>query len=332
MRSLRDGWVLAGIIAAAIALLAVVGPSPEKESKLSTTYNSDSNGVKAFYTLLGERLGNRVERLRDPYTNLPSDAKILVVVAPLDHKPIAPDEIDALQQWIRSGNTAIFITNSHENIPNQFEETQLFGKGFIYSFDSINIISNRGMRNYRNAVRLVDIISKHAGPKDLILFDEYHHAISRSPSFSILAHIGRQVKIGAVLAAVAILLLCYGRGRRFGAVRNLPSWENRRPGFDYVESIARLYARAGAADLAIDILTKSMRQELCVKFGLSTDATREAIVRQIELDGKVDLAQKVDKLLSINNAGQKLDNSELVYIAREIHAVEKELGLGGIIA
>ncbi len=346
MRISRDGWVLIGILLVAVVLLTLMGVGPEDQSRIPTTYNSGPYGVKAFYTLLGERLGGNVERLVDPYTLLPGNAAVVVVVAPLQLTPIETEEANALEAWVRAGGTAIFISDSLHGVPARFGTTRRLGKGFIYAFDSVKLISNKGMRDYRNAVRMVDVIEKHVpipmlrveGPpeasaaKDLILFDEYHHALGRSQKLAVIAHIHRQVKIGALVIVAAVLLLCYGRGRRFGAVRNLPSWENLRPGFEFVESVARLYQRAGAADLAAGILVKSLRQELCAKLGLAPDSPRAAIVRQIESDGRQETAIKIDRLLSMEQAGQKLGKSELVHVAREIHSVEKELGLGGIVA
>jgi hypothetical protein len=327
MRISRDGWVLIGIIIVAVVFLTIMGLGPEDESKVPTTYNAGRDGAKAFYTLLGDRLGNNVERLIDPYTSLPENAAVVVVVAPLQDTPIETVESDALEAWVRAGGTAIFISDSLEGVPARFGATRRLGKGYVYAFDSAKVISNKGMRDYRNAVKMVDVISQHSGPNDLILFDEYHHGLGRSQKLAVLAHLPRQVKIGALVIAAAILVLCYGRGRRFGAVRNLPSWENRRPGFEFVESVARLYQRAGAADLAAEILVKSLRQELCVKFGLSPDTPRAAIVRQIESDGRAETAARIDRLLSIEQAGQKLGKPELVHVAREIHSIESEMGI-----
>jgi len=330
MRISRDGWVLIGIIVVAVVFMTLIGLGPEKESKLSTTYNPGANGVKAFYTLLGERLGYRVERLLDPYTDMSRDAAVLVVVAPLGSEPIDADETDALESWIRAGGAAIFVSDSLAGVPARFGSTRKLGKGAVYALDSVKAISNKGMRDYRDAVKLLNILSKHAAPRDLILFDEYHHGLGRSQAEAALIHTQRQVKIGAVVIALAVLVLCYGRGRRFGAVRSLPSWESRRPGFEYVESVARLYERAGAADLAAEILAKSMRHQLCLKLGLSPDAPRETIVRQLESDGRQEIARKVDHLLASGQAGQKLSKPELVFIARQVHSIEEELGLGGI--
>jgi len=332
MRLSRDAQILIGVMVAAFVLLALMGPAPEKESDMSTSYNPGAKGVKAFYTLLGDRLGNRVDRLRDPYTSLPREAAVLVVAAPAEQAPIVTEESEALEEWIRGGGTAVFVSDSLKGVPARFGSTRKLGKGYVYAFNSLKAISNKGMRDGRNAVRMVDVVSAHAGPNDLILFDEYHHGIARSQKLAVVGTIARQVKLGALVVVAAIIVLCYGRGRRFGAVRNLPSWEHRRPGFEFVESIASLYERAGAAGLAAEILAKSLRQELCAKLGLPPDAARESIVRQLEADGRPEMARRVAALLASEQAGQKLGKQELLHVAREIHAVEKELGLGGIVA
>lgn len=328
MKVSRDAWLLIGIFLVLVVLLAVVTEPPKPSaSDLSTTYSTSPSGVKAFYTLLGERLGYNVERLETPYTELPNGSSTLVVVGPLKSIPITSDETAALEKWVSSGGTVVFISDALKNVPVDFRSSRRSGKGFVYAMNSRGVITNKGLRDRRNALKVLDIIAKHARPGDLVLFDEYHHGLSRSNAQALLAHMPPQVKFGVALIAVAVLALCYGHGRRFGAVRNLPSSQNLRPEFEFVESVARLYDRAGAADMAADILTQSMRQSLCHKLGLSSDAPREMIVRQLESDGHNQAAAKVDRLLAGAQAGQKLSKSELVHVAREINAVEKELGL-----
>lgn len=336
MRISRDGWVLVGVILAAVVLLTLIGVGPEQESTVSTTYNPGRRGVKAFYTLLGERLGRNVDRLVEPYTKLPDNAAVLIVVAPLQSTRIASEESDALEAWVRAGGTAIFVSDSLRGIPLRFHATRRLGEGFVYAFDSLDAISNEGMRDYRKAVRMVDIVFEHVPPsaipkprhsENLILFDEYHHGLGRSRKLAAIAHLPRQVKIGCIIVLAAIAVLCYGRGRRFGAVRNLPSWESQRPGFEFVEAVARLYARAGATDLAAETLAESLRQELCAKLGLAPDSATADIVRRLESDSRNEIAGRVDRVLSRVQAGQKLGKSELVYVAREIRAIETELGI-----
>lgn len=333
MRVSRDAWFLIGLfIVLAVLFAALAGPGRGVESDLSTTYSAGASGVKAFYTLLGDRLGYNVARLEDPYTQLPERTAALVVVGPLSAVPIVAEERAALERWIRAGGTAIFISDSLAKVPARFGSTRKLGKGFVYAINSRRVVTNKGVRDYRNALKVVSIIAEHARPGDLILFDEYHHGLGRSKTEALLIHTQRQVKIGVVVIAAGLLALCYGRGRRFGAVRNLPASGSLRPEFEFVESVARLYDRAGAADVAAEILIQSMRHGLCAKLGLSPDAPRQIIVRQLESDGRAQTARSVDRLLGYEQAGQRLSKSELLHVAREIHTIEKELGLGGIVA
>lgn len=336
MRVSRDAWILIGLILAAVCFALIAGPGQGPESDLSTSYSNAASGTKAVYTLLGDRLGYNVDRLEQPYNEMPPNAAVLIVVAPLEQIPITPEERSALDEWIQAGGKAIFISDSLESIPAHYGSTRQFGKGFVYAINSRSVISNKGARNYRNALKVVNIIAEHATPPqpspekgggNLILFDEYHHGLGRSEFQTILIHTGRHVKLGAVVVAVALLALCYGRGRRFGAVRNLPSYQNRRPEFEFVESVARLYERSGAADLAADILVKSLRQSLCLKLGLSSDAPRHLIVQRLESEEQKDAATRVDRLLAYEQAGQRMSKAELLRVAQEIHSVEKELGL-----
>jgi hypothetical protein len=333
MKPSRDAWFLIGLFIVLAVLFAVLmGPSPQGESDLSTSYSPGASGVKAFYTLLGDRLGYNVARLQAPYTEMPAGASVLVVVEPLDVVPIVGEERNALERWIRGGGTAIFIADSLKNVPARFGSTRKLGKGFVYAINSRRAVTNKGVRDYRNALGVVDIIAQRARPHDLVLFDEYHHGLGPSKTVALLIHTPRQVKLGVVVIALALLALGYGRGRRFGAVRSLPASESRRPEFEFVESVARLYDRAGATDLAAEILVRSMRQGLCRKLGLSPDAPRQTIARQLESEGREQTARTVDRLLEYEQAGQRLSKSELVHVAREIHSVEKELGIVPIVA
>lgn len=329
MRPSRDALLLIGLLAIAVIFALTIGADRGKESDVSTSYSSFGSGVKAMYTLLGDRMGYNVDRLLVPYTDMPKEARVLVVVAPLRSSPISSKEHPALDKWIRAGGTAVFISDSLINIPARYGTSRPMGKGFVYAINSRKAITNKGVKDYRNALKVVNIISEHAKPGDLVLFDEYHHGLGRSKLQSVLLNTQRQVKVGAVVVALALLVLCYSKGRRFGAVRGLPSHENRRPEFAFVESVARLYERAGAADMAAGILLNSLRQGLCQKLGLSSDAPREMIVRGLESEGLLEAAQTTERLLSRPQAGQRMSKSELLSVAREIHSVEKELGLVG---
>lgn len=347
MKRSRDIWVLV------VVFILLVGagfflalPSHREEYTVSTTYNADPLGVKAFYTLLGERLGYTVGRLRKPYTEMPGNARLLIVVQPAtigiemdedarqllgDALGISDEERAALQSWVRRGGTVMFLSDNLAGVPATFGSDRRIGKGHVYAFSSREMITNRGMRDPRNAVKLLGIIDRHAGKRDLVLFDEYHHGDKeRRPLWS---YVSRQVKFAMALLLAAGLVLCHTRGRRFGAVRNLPKSETVRPGYEFVESVGRLYQRAHAADLAARILCASFRQALCARFGMPADSPRDAIARRLASDIGGGLPKRVDAVLADCDrlvAGQKPDEPELLRVATEIVTLEKEMRLGSI--
>lgn len=306
----------------------VYSPSHNKENKISTTFNADSKGVKAFYTLLG-RLGYNTGRLYKGYDTIPKNAKLIIVVQPVIK--IDDEECWALKEWIQNGGTVLFFSDGLSKVPAMFGSDRNVAKGRVYSFSSRDAITNKGMRNYKNAVNILSIIDKNTDRNGLILFDEYHHGIIKSRPF--LSYISSQVKICLIILAAAGLILCYSRGRRFGAVRKLPNSDSLLPGYEFVEAVAMMYKKSGASGLAAGILCNSFKQEICRKFGFASDVGSGQIVLRIESAYNKDIASRVENILRIcenSKNNRKLTESELVEIARDIHNMEKELGLGRI--
>lgn len=338
-----DAWVLLAVfVGLLVGGYILAAPNQRDEYKVSTTYNADPLGVKAFYTLLGERLGYNVGQLRKPYTQMPPRARVLICVQPQTKGPgaalgfgrqyhITDAERDALARWVRAGGTAVFLADNLEGVPAAFGSDQQIGKGRVYAFSTRRIITNRGMRDHRNALEMLGILDRHVGKRDLILFDEYHHGVAESRS--LWSYVSRRVWVAMAILLVAAGVLCHTRGRRFGAVRSVPKSESVRPGYEFVESVARLYRRAHASDLAEGILCSSFRHELCAKLGMPADAPTELISRRILSDLGSETAARVGRVLTTcdgNKAGRKPSEQELLDMAREIRELEKELGIGGV--
>lgn len=341
----RDTWILAVVfVGLVIGGYFVATPGDRGEIRVSTTYNPDPRGVKAFYTLLGERLGYNVDRLKRPYNRIPSNARVLFVVQPRQkignqsealirrRYYITDAECDALKKWIKRGGTVVFLSDNLAGVPAAFGSDQQIGRGFVYAFSSRHPITNAGMRNYRNAIKFLKIIDRHASKRDLILFDEYHHGIAESRS--LWSYVSRQVKVAMLLIIASLVVLCHTRGRRFGAVRKLPRSGIVRPSYEFVESVGRLYRRANATNLAAKILCTTFRKELCAKYGISSDEPNSSIMTLLKSDIDLATLQRIDRLLAdceswTKAAGQKPSEQELLHIAREIRNLEEKLGLAG---
>ncbi|MGI6294906.1 MAG: DUF4350 domain-containing protein [Armatimonadota bacterium] len=329
MRPSKDAWFLIGVFVMLVVLMALFSTrQPRSTSTVSTSYSTNEYGVKAFYTLLGERLGYNVARLHDPYNQLPADSKVLLVIQPLDEHPIAPEETAALQRWVNDGGVVVFLASSTKQLPAGFKTNRSIGKGQVYVRLTKDLLTNKSLADYRRALPVLDLISAHARPNtanDLILFDEYHHGLQRSKPIAFIGFFPQQIRIAAVIIAVALIALGYGQARRFGAVRGLPESNSRRPEFEYVESVARLYERAGASDLAADILLQSFRQRLCRSFGLNSDSDSRAIVERLQNRLDKQTATSIKRLLDSDKSGTELTQPELLSMARQIHALETKL-------
>ena len=62
----------------------------------------------------------------------------------------------------------IFLSDHFKGVPQRFRDPSHFQ-------GSSALVSNRGMRDPANAVRIMSVIASRASKTDLILFDEYHH-------------------------------------------------------------------------------------------------------------------------------------------------------------
>lgn len=98
-----------GIAICVIAGTAVALRSSEggrAESPLPSVENADARGAKALFTYLAES-GGRPGVLREPFTRLPGDAKVVVSLAPT-HRPISMEEWRATGDWVRRGGTFVY--------------------------------------------------------------------------------------------------------------------------------------------------------------------------------------------------------------------------------
>lgn len=329
MRRSSDLWILLGTFIVLLIGGFLFARQPNQQNLVSTSYNPDPKGVKAFYTLLS-RLGYGTDRLVQPYSKMDKRARVLVLVEPT--RLIDESEVEELKNWISDGNTLIVAFDDTRLLPLEFMVNGSIGRGRICAFKNRSIITNSGMRKPDNAVRLTAIVASHAGRGDLVLFDEYHHGFGTDKSGS---EMSRNVKLSLGILILVGLILAYSRGRRFGAVRSLPEAESVRPGSDFVESVAALYDRANAPDVAVEILCDSFRRSLCIKLGVPADAEMQLMMRELTGYAGESLADRVGELLARcerMGAGHRPSERELLDIAGEIQRLERELGLGSIAA
>jgi hypothetical protein len=149
------------------------------------------------------------------------------------------------------------------------------GKGNVIVVADTTAATNATVREADNVLFLMNIASSSVrdGSHE-ILFDEYHHGVGFTQSdhegSGLIASMPLPMRLAVWhLAGLGVLLL-YNGNRRFGLPRNLIQTPYR-PSTDYVGSMARLYRRAGAADIALITLYKQFSRVLRIKLGVAPD-------------------------------------------------------------
>ncbi len=132
------------------------------------------------------------------------------------------------------------------------------GSGHIVFLGDPDMLSNRNITRADNMLLVYNLASLAGGP---VYFDEHHHGFTERPA-SVIGLVRRsRGAIGAHMAAVGALCVILAVCWRFGRPVD-PRPRPRREASEYVESLARLYQRAGAREAALKALYDAARRRL----------------------------------------------------------------------
>lgn len=136
------------------------------------------------------------------------------------------------------------------------------GAGTAIVLSDPYLMSNSGLQEGDNLNLLVNILLSYAGDTETVYFDEYHHGFEKRQT---VLHLLKGTSLGWALVqvAVAVIMLMYSRGRRFGGPKPALK-ETHRSSTEYVTSLANIYQAAQASDIALsnlhERLTRSIRR------------------------------------------------------------------------
>ncbi len=90
---------------------------------IPSTYNSGPFGPRGFYVAL-EEMGVPVQRIHEPFTELPRGGPFLMVVTAPTGEPITIDEVEALMEWLSAGNSALILADGerHGGEPDRLDD------------------------------------------------------------------------------------------------------------------------------------------------------------------------------------------------------------------
>jgi hypothetical protein len=210
------------------------------------------------------------------------------------------------------------------------------GKGRVILVANRYAATNAGISQADNSVFLVNVARLAATQsKRIVRFDEYHHGVGFAQKTAAVgglwANIPLPWRLGCLHLLAAGLLLLYNGNRRFGPARVI-SPISMRASTDYVNSMARLYRRAGAADIAVETLYLRFLRDLHRALDLPSDTGVAQIARIAQqkfgppADGLLQLLLRGEAIV----AGQRLLEPDMLNLARQIEHFRRICELVGV--
>lgn len=169
------------------------------------------------------------------------------------------------------------------------------GAGGILICASPWAASNEGLGRSQNIEVILSALHAFAPQKErVILFDEYHHGYAEGKS--LLSLLPGLAKVGLLQVGLAMGILLFSLGRRFGAP--VAPRADRRVRGEYLSAMSLLLRRAGATDLALDRLRDQFRKDLARATRLSPGVGEEEVAEAVERVRGVP-KEKVRKVFSL---------------------------------
>ena len=212
-----------------------------------------------------------------------------------------------------------------------------YGKGQVVILANRSSATNSGIEKEDNAILLFNIARlSSSGDRQTIQFDEYHHGIGFAKQASeenpgVWENFPPVVKALFIEGVVFTLLLIYNGNRRFGDPKTTAA-TGMRSSTDYVASMARLYRKAGAADIAFEMLYRSFLRDLKKRLEIEPDALP---VRVIETAAKRlnappaqlnELVYRGEAVIS----GDRMTEKELLYYTKKIEDFRRTYNIVGV--
>jgi hypothetical protein len=262
------------------AVLVLADPSFAEER--------DREAVREFL-----RKGGRVLGTGPGLVAIVKGAHTVVRTPHFEWKSYRPAEPSALTRGIREIVMApqfLFAAEDGDDAPfKDGDEVPVvrfsYGKGEVIWWSTSEPLSNSGIREKDNAQLLLNSIGSPGAP---VFWDEYFHQENKTVIDSIW---NSPLRWGLLDCALMVVILCLTWSRRFGPMRTTVEHSRLAP-IDFVTTLANLYKRAKAGNIAIEIVSERFRYAL---------HRRYSIPRSLE---SALLAPQISGLLPASDAGQ----------------------------
>lgn len=203
--------------------------------------------------------------------------------------------------------------------------TYRVGEGQVIWWANSSLLSNAGLMEKGNLDLLLNVAGAPGAQE--ILWDEYYHGRRRSlwSYFGATSLAWSVAQLGLLMLAVVITF-----SRRSGPVR-APVAESRLSPLEFVETLGGLYARAQAAQAAVEIANQRFRYLLGKRLGLPPDTPAADLARSA---GERLGAKQADLQRTLEGARSAVGNPDLtdeqaLALVQELHRHVEEMELVG---
>ena len=201
------------------------------------------------------------------------------------------------------------------------------GKGHVILLANSVAASNSAIVQADNAILLYNIAAETLkNSHRTIAFDEYHHGVGFESHGSddpfdrdMFASTPKPIRFVFLHLCALGALLVYVGNRRFGPLRSLhtPAY---RASTDYVGSMARLFRRANAGDIAIVTLYRRFVRDLRRQLDLTPDTPMPQLAAQTVRVYKIDESAFLQFLTTCDEIerGRRITEPVMLQLAREL--------------
>jgi len=198
------------------------------------------------------------------------------------------------------------------------------GKGRVFWSADTDWLSNAHIGEEQNLDLALQILWPPGGGQ--VAFDEYHHGFT-SPIHWWQVLRG-PLRVSVALLGLAVVLLFWAYGARFGSPRPVPA-RPPRAAVEYVHSMSQLYRRARAAEVVLRALYRSLRTHLGRLTGSVAELPHDEIAHRAAARCGVP-EKEIEQLLDrVSASTPPQSDLELVTLARAVESLQRRIDHAG---
>jgi len=198
------------------------------------------------------------------------------------------------------------------------------GEGRLFWSADTAWLSNARIGEEQNLDLALQILMPPNGGQ--VAFDEYHHGYASATHWWQILR--ESLRAFAVLVAAAVALLFWSYGVRFGSPRPAPV-RPPRAAVEYVHSMSQLYRRAGAGEVVLRALYRSLRTSLGRLTGAVAELSSAELARRAAARCGAPETE-IERLLNRTaSASPKPSEAELIALARDVENLQRRIDHAG---